>query len=701
MKSKLKKGIMVSAAAALIMGIIPSATASECVGAELVMYNATDIPSSDYELDKSIDKAVLGEYGIHFNENPSGAIWSVMKKKDDYITQTSLRFSTQTTSGNPRDLNLMTLRFGEDTVNDPADFNGDGYTFESEFFALNRDSGYINLVFTGADAEGTSHDFAEIRLVPSDNNKQGRGGKAYAVDESGNQIGSAKDIILTSVSSDTDPEQMYYVRADFDFVNQKYSAWLMVRSSSDISYNESEPTVADKLVENADLNCRSIETFTGFEFNITKSEWGNGVWMKNAKVSEYTAPELDDLLLSAYYTDSGAMDNSRYAAENDMVEITNGSSPISYNDELNMYESSITTDTEYAYNAMLPVLRRSQMITSDGFTIECYAKPTDFPASSNVIFGAAQSGGFDIETNKSGVLGVYIRSTDDKWITDTSGRYPGGNYTLEANQYYHIVATATEDKIKVYINGECIDTVNSGSKLRFPSASNTKDYYGVYMGADYNSSNEYAQTPMTGSFVYGKIYTRALTDQEIKTEYDKLAQRKALTSIDALNLMLTKTLPDIKAEAGEDAIIDSFIYDGWLMMGRTDLTDDEINAFISEVNSYIDPKPAEATAETKEADIAKNIDGDVIINGEILSIENNTIMAGDRVAKVYKTVITAGDKTVKGGSVTAKIGENEKTDNFVMTIAPYNQGTVFSILSQEAGAEWLEPEWSHIINVEE
>lgn len=1035
-----------------------------------LVYDAAEIPSPDYALDTAIPKETVNTYGIHFNEDPAGAIWSVQLKEDDYITERSLRFSTQTFAGSPKNLNLMTLNFAEDTVNNPPEFSDDGYVFESEFYVLNRDDGYVNLVLNGENENGKEREIAEIRFVPTDDNLTGRGGTAYAVDALGNKIGNEQSVILNSVSSETDPEQLYYVKVQVDLLNNKYSAWLMVRSSSTIEYSETEPTEENLLIDNADLNFKNISKFTGFSFNITQSEYGNGVWLKKAAVSEYAPeaisteepeiteapedgitlrmgvlsdfqygrhsyeydgnkfkkavkqviaraggidkldvlmipgdmthnsylddytafvedleevipkgshtkvmllrgnhdakegndpdtgkPRLDnfvnvlsqydpeivspnglyevngyqfvmvsqdtqkandepstnsyikthnylhspdtvewfeaamnvaednsdgkpifvgmhpnvkdtvygsyivngtkagaasessywgtnelydalkdhsnaitfsghshysisnersihqdeftslntgsvnnleteeswdesfqpkrygnnesestgyyievntdqvvtihrmdflrgteeelkeldepwivdvnnkeswqytddrdtaapyfedgskvivsdvtdtsctvsfpqaddddtqtanykvefinqssgqtdktvtlssyywlrgtdeypetqsfklsdfnsandssyytlspettykvkitaldtyynesapiesetfttdkseDVIVSAYFSDTMAMDNSQYAVNNSITDITNGKTDITYNPELKMYETSVSPSTVNAYSIKLPSDRRALMATSDGYTIECYVKQTAFTNSSNVVFGAAQSGGFDIETNTAGKLGVYVRNSDG-WIANSSGAYPGNNTTLNTDEYYHITATVTGNETKVYINGELVDTVSKGGTIVFPQGTNMQDHYGVYLGADYKNANEEAQTPMTGSFVYGKIYKRALTDEEVAEEYNKLTARKSVEEIDELNRLLTETLPDKSAELGGDEIIDGFIKEGWLLMGKIDLSADEINAFKKQVDDYLNP-PVVPTDEPTE-----------------------------------------------------------------------------------------------------
>ena len=160
---------------------------------------------------------------------------------------------------------------------------------KANFSVLNRDDGYINLILNGENSNGDTRNIAEIRFVPtSDNDTTSRPGVAYAVDALGNKVGDSKDIVLTSSAKNTQPGQLYYVKVMVDLLNNKYSAWLVVRKTNSTDYVETEPTEEHLLVENADLNYSNIKKFTGLSFNITKSEYGNGVWLKNISVKDYT-----------------------------------------------------------------------------------------------------------------------------------------------------------------------------------------------------------------------------------------------------------------------------------------------------------------------------------------------------------------------------------------------------------------------------
>ncbi len=278
---------------AQIFAIIPAVNAADTNFNFPLVYDAADIPSAEYELGTAIDKEVLNSYGI--NCDTTNTIWSVQKiNSADSVNELSLRFSSRTFSSTQNSKNLMTLKFSEDTVHNPPVLDGDGYIFETEFSAVSRADGYTNLILHGENADGEERNIAEIRLNPkSTSSSTNRPATAFAVDAFGNTVGNSKDIKLSSSTSDSTSGQLYFVRVKLDLVNNKYSAWLVVRKTDTTSYSETEPTEEHLLVENADLNYANIAKFTGFSFNVNKIRYSSGIWLKNASVNEYTPDPIE------------------------------------------------------------------------------------------------------------------------------------------------------------------------------------------------------------------------------------------------------------------------------------------------------------------------------------------------------------------------------------------------------------------------
>ena len=83
-----------------------------------------------------------------------------------------------------------------------------------------------------------------------------------------------------------------FVRAKIDFVNKKFSAWLVPRKTESGSYTATEPGDGDLLVENADMLNTSAVQFGGISYYINNYNYGNEVSISNVKVSEYTPEEI-------------------------------------------------------------------------------------------------------------------------------------------------------------------------------------------------------------------------------------------------------------------------------------------------------------------------------------------------------------------------------------------------------------------------
>ena len=302
---------------------------------------------------------------------------------------------------------------------------------------------------------------------------------------------------------------------------------------------------------------------------------------------------LDQAVISsAFFTNNRLMDNSPYAVENDMTVGVSGTTPIQYSTDLKRYEA--TADKEHScYNIPLPTARWNLLTSTDGYTMETYFKITDI-TKKGVILGAAQSGGFDLEYNTDGKLLVYVRNSST-WIS--SSNYPGSNTTLKQDQYYHLAVTVTPSSVKVYLDGKEIDSRDTGSVFVPPTGTNMRDHYSMHLGGNYNNGATVSQDQMTGKIVFGKLYQRALTADEVKVQYDNVEKRKSLTKVESLKTMLTETLagmtttPELKA----------LLQEGWLLMGETALTDEAIDAYLEKAAAY---KPVEPIPDGKKLHFA-------------------------------------------------------------------------------------------------
>jgi hypothetical protein len=145
------------------------------------------------------------------------------------------------------------------------------------------------------------------------------------------------------------------------------------------------------------------------------------------------------------------------------------------------------------------------------WTMEVWANYTNFNSSA-VIIGKFNSGGasddvsYSIRSNTSG--GLFAQYGNG--ITHANST----NYTLSANQWYHIVVVWTNisaNTIKLYIN----DVYQNQASHSFSSLLNTTT--GLYLGS-YNNG-EYSQY-FNGKMGIVRIYNKSLTDAEISSNFE-------------------------------------------------------------------------------------------------------------------------------------------------------------------------------------
>lgn len=241
----------------------------------------TAIPASDFN-----------RYGI--TADTSGTIWSVQRIDPvNYVGVEGLRFSSQSFSSKQK--TLMSMNFADDVVNNPPAFNGSGYVYESEFMIQVKDTGaYISLDINGKTSDGTSAKIGEIRFALNGTAKSGQANSAsvYAVNSYGAKIGNTVTVKATSSKSFDYSGELLFLRAKIDFLNKKFSAWVIPRKDENGEYSAAEPTSDNLIVENADMINSSAVEFTGFDYVLNNSSYGNAVWIKNMSIDEYSPEEI-------------------------------------------------------------------------------------------------------------------------------------------------------------------------------------------------------------------------------------------------------------------------------------------------------------------------------------------------------------------------------------------------------------------------
>ena len=271
---------------------------------EAYIAKAADIPDMYYELTYEDYASNMKVYGMEYDNSASGAIWSpVIVNNETSGNMPGIRFTTRGT-GN---MQLMKHTFVNDTINNPDAFTGDAFVFETEFTALHHNDGYLALNLLGSDKDGVEKQIAQLRFNAS---LAIRSGNAHFTDANGNAVGkTVGNLMMSSASNRGQPASVFYVKVAFDFVNQRYSAWLVTRKQDSGAYAQTEASDAYLLVDNAPLNFDGITTLTGYSYDLTNSSGTNGVWFRSVSVTsaEANAPaELAGAITSTAVSDGVA-----------------------------------------------------------------------------------------------------------------------------------------------------------------------------------------------------------------------------------------------------------------------------------------------------------------------------------------------------------------------------------------------------------
>ncbi len=290
------------------------------------------------------------------------------------------------------------------------------------------------------------------------------------------------------------------------------------------------------------------------------------------------------------FNSDGIYDSSEFARYYGIEPDVFGTVPVSFDESINMYTASFerTSGETGSPNFFKVYLNneRKKLLSSGEYTIEVMFKPTKNQKDNNII-GAAQSSGFDLEANASGVFSAYLRH-NGAWVSPK----PGDALTIKENEYYHLTVTNDGSNIKVYNGTTLVDTTAASGALQFSDVMKSDAYYAMVVGGDYNptkdSSGNYinqtiAQNAFTGNIAFVKLYGEALTAKEIADNCKAVNDRKSLTKLDELNTLIETTLPAV--EGTEKVIIEAKN-----LLSKQNLTDAEIDEFIKKASdaSYYD-----------------------------------------------------------------------------------------------------------------
>lgn len=280
----------------LSAGLFGAPAYAEETSNAIVSYSVDTMTKADgetiYPVNTQLDASDYNRYGI--TADATNIIWGVQRISPVInVGVDGLRFATRSPKKKTNST-VVDWNFTQDTVNNPAAMDGDGYIYESEFMVqIKEDSTYAVLNFNGKNAEGEDVKLAELRFSPNGSLKANapNPGSVYAVNDWGAVSGNKRDIKVTSDTDYDNAGELLFIRAKIDFVNNKFSAWVVPRKDEAGEYTPVEPTDADLLVENMNMLSADAVQFTGISYDINSYAYGNAVWINNLSVEEYT-PEV-------------------------------------------------------------------------------------------------------------------------------------------------------------------------------------------------------------------------------------------------------------------------------------------------------------------------------------------------------------------------------------------------------------------------
>ena len=142
-------------------------------------------------------------------------------------------------------------------------------------------------------------------------------------------------------------------------------------------------------------------------------------------------------------------------------------------------------------------------MNDDGFTFEFMYKPYDLGKNNNPI-GNLQGSGIGLE-QKGG--------TDElEFWAHIGGDYVVPSIKYENEKYIHFTATYNKEELKLYKDGELVDTIKRDGDLTVPP-------FALYLGTDTGGDGSPSDMWSNSDIKLAKIYSGAMTDEEVKESY--------------------------------------------------------------------------------------------------------------------------------------------------------------------------------------
>lgn len=211
----------------------------------------------------------------------------------------------------------------------------------------------------------------------------------------------------------------------------------------------------------------------------------------------------------------------------------------------------------------------------NAFTLETYVKTSSTGTIAPV--SSQETGGFGIEQASGGDTEFWFRKTTGSYDRISVGQ-------LATGQYYHLIFTwdNSTKKLMAYRNGVYVTEkiLTSSDGLVFSSSASAQ-WIGI--GGDAHTSAN-VQSSFRGDIATTRMYSKALSTDEVFLAYQQLQARTALTKFDDLNTALIATIPNSAIGQTQK---NALLVQGWQLMGNLATTDADINTFLANLNTTL------------------------------------------------------------------------------------------------------------------
>lgn len=255
---------------------------------------------------------------------------------------------------------------------------------------------------------------------------------------------------------------------------------------------------------------------------------------------------------------------------------------VEYDSKIKQYVSQFRTNSPYqffSFNYKDNTDFKNKL--RNDYTIELYTK--NQTSRMSVPFSSTQYGGLGVSQNESPYGGNCLWHQDSKTnmyaIFGASDNYYSTNTT-----YDHIVFTYDQanKKLSYYLNGKLISTKLNISSVKLADAA----YHSFFIGGDVSATPNKAENMYFGNIASVRMYSKALTNDDVNSLYNLVLNRSLLNGADNLNNIIATQIPeyiDKQADENKRKQANGYLKEGWKLMNSLNTTQNEIQSYLTKV----------------------------------------------------------------------------------------------------------------------